>query len=204
VQVSDDAVEKFRPTSGRITGALGLVLVAAIVLIGVLDRDAGISPVLLCAALVVGVVIWATMLRPRLWATDSALVMRNSFSTVTVPLAAIEQIAVRQVCAVRVGDQRYVSPAVGKSWRQALRSDRKLRHNEGRDDKEPQPGTMPYAGFVEDRLHQLAEEARTKAGVGLLSDEQLALASDVRREWAWPEIVALGLGVAGLVVALVV
>jgi hypothetical protein len=203
VQVSDQAVEKFRPTSGRITGALGLLLVAAVVAIGLLDRDQGFSPVVVCAALVVGVVIWATMLRPRLWATDSTLVMRNAFSTVTVPLAAIEQVAVRQVCAVRVGEQRYVCPAVGKSWRQALRSDRRLRHNESREDK-PEPGTMPYAGFVEDRIHQLAEEARTRAGVGLLSDEQLALAADVRREWAWPEIVALGLGLAGLVVAVIV
>jgi hypothetical protein len=148
----------------------------------------------------VGVVIWATMLRPRLWATESDLVMRNAFSTVTVPLAAIEQIAVRQVCAVRVGEQRYVSPAVGKSWRQALRSDRKLRRNREREEK-PDPGTVSYAGFVEERIHQLAEEARTKQGVALLSDEQLALASGVRREWAWPEIVALGLGIAGLVVA---
>lgn len=200
--MSDDAVEKFRPTSGRITGALGLVLVASVVLIGALDRDQGFSLVVVCAALVVGVVIWATMLRPRLWATESDLVMRNAFSTVTVPLAAIEQIAVRQVCAVRVGDQRYVSPAVGKSWRQALRSDRRLRHNEGREEKKD-PGTVSYAGFVEERIHTLAEDARTRAGVGLLSDEQLALASGVRREWAWPEIVALGLGVAGLVVAIV-
>ena len=71
------------------------------------------------AALVVGVVVWCAMLRPRLWVTTSDVVMRNMFSTVRVPLAAIEQITVRQVVAVRAGDKRYVSPAVGKSWRQS-------------------------------------------------------------------------------------
>jgi hypothetical protein len=202
VQVSDEAVERFRPTSGRVTGMIGLLLVVAIVLIGVLDREQGFSPVVVWTAVGVGVVIWATMLRPRLSASPTVLTMRNPFSTVTIPLAAIEQIAVRQVCAVRVGEERYVSPAVGKSWRQALRSDRKLRRNQGREEPE-RPGTMSYAGFVEDRLHQLAEEARTRAGVALLSDEQLELASGVRREWAWLEIGALAVAVLGLLVTIV-
>lgn len=200
--MSDEPVEKFRPTSGRVMGSIGLVLVAVVVLIGVLDRDQGYSPVVVWTALVVGVVMWAAMLRPRLWATESDLVMRNSFSTLHIPLAAIEQIAVRQVCAVRVGEQRYVSPAVGKSWRQALRSDKRLERNRQRAAAPETPGTMPYPTYVEDRLHQLAEEARGRAGVALLSDEQLALAAGVRRDWAWPEIVALLVALGGLVVSI--
>ena len=195
--MADEVVEKFRPTSGRITGVIGLLLVAAIVLIGVLDREQGFPPAVVWSALCVGVVIWAAMLRPRLWVTTTDVVMRNMFSTVSVPLVAVEQIIVRQVVALRAGERRYVSPAVGKSWRQTLKTSK------------PGPPTRPgapqsYPAFVEDRLHQLTEEARAKAGVALLSDEQLALADGVRRTWAWPELGAFAASALGLVVTLVV
>ncbi len=192
--MTDEVVENFRPTSGRITGVLALALVAAIVLIGLIDREHGFPPVVVWSALVAGVFVWAAMLRPRLWVTTSDVVMRNMFSTVWVPLVSIEQIIVRQVVAMRAGDKRYVSPAVGKSWRQTLRTS-----------KAPKPGaTQSYPAFVEDRLSQLAEEARARAGVKLMSDEQLALAAGVRQTPAWPEIVALALAVSGLVVTVIV
>jgi hypothetical protein len=192
--VGDDVVEKFRPTSGRITGLLALAMVTAIVLVGLLDQEQGFPPSVVWAALVVGVVVWCAMLRPRLWVTSSDVVMRNMFSTVWVPLVAIEQIIVRQVVAMRAGDKRYVSPAVGKSWRQTLKSS-----------KEPKPGaTQSYPAFVEDRLHQLAEEARARAGVTLMSDEQLAAAAGVRRSWAWPEIAALAVTLVGFVVTVII
>jgi hypothetical protein len=192
--VADEVVENFRPTSGQITGGIALAMVTAIVLIGLLDQEQGFPPVVMWASLVVGVVVYAAMLRPRLWVTTSDVVLRNMFSTVRVPLVAVEQIAVRQVVVLRAGDRRYVSPAVGKSWRQTLTSS-----------KEPKPGaTQSYPAFVEERLHQLTEEARAKAGVTLLSDEQLALADGVRRTWAWPELGALAVSVVGLLVTLVV
>ncbi len=197
--MTEEVVERFRSTSGRITGIIALVLVAAVVAIGLLDRENGYPAPVVWGALVVGVLVWSAMLRPRLWATSSSLVMRNMLSTTSIPLAAIEQVLVRQVVAVRAGDQRYVCPAVGKSWRQALKSDRPAH-----PDKPPKPDTaVPYATFVEDRLHQLTEEARAREGVALLSDEQLALAGGVRRDWAWPEIAALALTCAGLLIALV-
>ena len=66
---------------------------------------------------------------------------------------------------------------------------------------------MPYPLFVEDRIHHLCERARSQEGIANMSDEQLARADDVRREWAYPEIVAMvitGLGfVASLLLALV-
>jgi len=192
--VADDVVENFRPTSGRIMGVIALAMVAAVVLIGLLDREQGFPPVVMWAALCVGVVVWAAMLRPRLWVTTSDVVMRNMFSTVWVPLVAVEQVVVRQVVALKAGDQRFVSPSVGKSWRQTLKSS-----------KEPKPGaTQSYPAFVEERLHQLTEEARAKSGVKLLSDEQLALADGVRRSWAWPEIAVLVVTFVGFVVALII
>ena len=192
--MADEVVENFRPTSGRITGAIALAMVTAIVLIGLLDQEQGFPPVVMWTSLVVGVVVWSAMLRPRLWVTTSDVVLRSMFSTVRIPLVAVEQVVVRQVVALRAGDKRYVSPAVGKSWRQTLKSS-----------KEPKPGAaQSYPAFVEERLHQLMEEARATSGVKLLSDEQLALAAGVRRTWAWPELAALGVAVAGLLVTLVV
>lgn len=192
--MDDDVVEKFRPTSGRIPGVLALVMVTAIVLIGLLDQEQGFSPTVVWAALVVGVVVWSAMLRPRLWVTSADVVMRNMFTTVWIPLVAIEQIIVRQVVAMRAGDKRYVSPAVGKSWRQTLKSG-----------KEPKPGaTQSYPAFVEERLGQLAEEARAKAGIKLMSNEQVAAAAGVRRTLAWPEIVALAVALVGFAVTLVI
>ncbi len=187
-----EVVEDFRPSSGRITGILGVGICVAIVILGMAEFDQGFPPAAVWAALFAAVLFWSATLRPRVRVTGSELLLRNMLTTVSVPLAAIEQIVVRQVLLVRAGDQRYISSAVGKSWRQALKSDRP---------REPAQDAS-YPVFVEERLHQLAEDARTKAGITLMSDEQLALAKGVRREWAWPEIVLLGFTALGLVVAL--
>jgi hypothetical protein len=188
----DEVVEDFRPSSGRITGLLGLGICVGIVVLGLVEFDEGFPPAGVWAALFAAVLLWSAMLRPRVRVTGPELRLRNMLTTISVPLASIEQIVVRQVLSVRAGDHRYVSSAVGKSWRQALKSDRP--RDPGED--------APYPVFVEERLQQLAEDARTKAGISLMSDEQLELAKGVRREWAWPEIVLLGFTALGFVVAL--
>lgn len=191
----DEVVERFRPTSGHVLGSFGLAGVALVVGMAVVDPGSVATPVL-WGALLFGAVVWATMLRPRLHATRETLVMRNALSTVTIPLAAIEQIALRQVLAVRAGERRYTSPAVGRTRRQALSAGAKTTTPE-------RPGTMPYPTFVEQRLHQLTSDARDRAGVALLSDEQLALADGVRRRWSWPEIAMVSITLVGFVVSLV-
>ena len=188
----DEVVEDFGPSSGRITGLLGLGICVGIIVLGVVEHDEGFPAAGVWAALFAGVLFWSAMLRPRVRVTRAELRLRNMLTNISVPLAAIEQIVVRQVLSVRAGDNRYISSAVGKSWRQAIKSDRP---REPGDD-------APYPVFVEERLQQLAEDARTKAGITLMSDEQLELAKQARREWAWPEIVLLGFTALGLVVAL--
>ena len=90
-----------------------------------------------------------------------------------LPLAAVEDLAIRQVLAVRVGEKRYVSTAVGKSWRTAMVGDRNATRKQAAD----KPVTeVPYADYVEQEIRKRMEHARAVAGVGLLSDEQLALA----------------------------
>ncbi|MGH3307380.1 MAG: hypothetical protein ACRDOX_06780 [Nocardioides sp.] len=188
----DEVMEDFQPSSGRITGVLGVGICVGIVVLGVVEYDEGFPPAAVWAALFGAVLFWSATLRPRVRVAGSELRLRNMLTTISVPLASIEQIVVRQVLSVKAGDHRYISSAVGKSWRQALKPDRPREPSED----------APYPVFVEERLHHLAEEARTKAGIALMSDEQLALARGVRREWAWPEIVLLGFTAVGFVVAL--
>ncbi|HEX8780685.1 MAG TPA: hypothetical protein VF728_05910 [Nocardioides sp.] len=188
--------ERISTASGRLTGWLMLGLAAFVLVLAVLE-EAALTP-LGPAAVLVGVLAWASTLRPALVVDDGVLVLRNMLDTVRVPLAAIEQLAVRQVLVLRCGDKRYVSSAVGRSWRQAMKSSRP-----GDSDKSRLRASMSEADLVEERLHRLMEDARASAGVTSYSDEQLALAEDVRREPAWLPIVLVGLALAALVATLV-
>lgn len=191
------STEHFRPTSGRVTGVLALLLAAAVLLIGVLDRGA-VAPWAMAAAALAGSLAWASMLRPALWVSAGTLVMRNMLETVTIPLAAIEEVAVRQVTAVRVGERRFVSTVVGRSLRRAVAH--------GRGAERPGDGTpatrLPYPDFVDERLHRLADDARAAAGVRRGSAEQQALAAGVRRQPAWLPIGLVAASTLALVLTL--
>ena len=192
--MTEQVVERFKPTSGRIMGTIGLVLVGVALVLGLLDPDSGFGGPVFAAAVALGVLTWASSLRPAMWVTTDSLVMRNMFDTVTIPLAAIEQVAVQQVTAVRAGDRRYVSPVVGRSLRQAMK---------GRRDTE---GGVPssYPDMVEQRIRQLAQDAAAARGIRPRSVEQVELGRDVRRRPAWGEIVLLAAAVVGFVITLAV
>jgi hypothetical protein len=193
--MAEEPVERFRPTSGRVLGAVGLALVVAVVAAGVLDSDGDLPVTMIAGAVLFGALIWSAMLRPGVWVTESDLVMRNMLDTVRIPLAAIESVVVRQVLAVGAGDSRYVSPAIGQSWRQTYKST----HGAA-----PKTATESYPVFVEERISHLAEEARARLGVRRYSDEQVALASGVRRQPAWAEISVLAVAGVVFVVSLLV
>lgn len=195
-QGHDTVVEKFHATSGHVTGWMAVVVAAVVVVAGLAYLDDGFPDWVIGAALVVGVLAWAAMLRPALWATGDHLVMRNLAETVHIRLAAVEEMAVRQVLAVRAADRRWVSTVVGRSWRKSITS----RPSSGASGDATPHADMPYADFVENRLHELVAAARSAAGVRAGSAEQLALPDAVRREPAW---VPLGLVVASVVVLVV-
>ncbi|CAM3617184.1 hypothetical protein [Nocardioides zeicaulis] len=181
-------VERFHATSGRVTGWMAMVLAAVVVVAGVAYADDGFPLWVAAAALLVGVLAWAAMLRPALWVTTEHLVMRNLAETVHVRLAAVEEMAVRQVLVVRAADRRWVSTVVGRTWRKALTS----RHRPGglaTDAALAPTEGMHYADFVEDRLHDLVDKARSREGVRPGSREHLALPDAVRREPAMVPIV---------------
>lgn len=124
--------------------------------------------------------------------------MRNLAETVHIRLAAVEEMAVRQVLAVRAGDRRHVSTVVGRTWRRALLSRRPAAAEDG-----PREG-MPYADWAEHRLHELVDQARRRAGVRPGSKEQLALPDAVRREPAVLPLALIGVAVLVLVLSLLV
>jgi hypothetical protein len=192
----DEVVERFHATSGRVTGWLAVVMSGAVFLGGVAYLDDGFPAWVAGVAMLAGVLAWAAMLRPALWVTAEHLVMRNLAETVHIRLAAVEELAVRQVLAVRATDRRFVSTVVGRSWRKALAA----RRTAASGGAGPQQG-MPYADFVDDRLHELVDDARRAAGVRPGSAEQLALPDAVRREPAWLPVSLIALAVLVLVVS---
>ena len=189
--MAEDRVEYFKPTSGLITGSIGIVVVLAVIVVSVVDGSQGPDVAIILAAAFFGILIWAAMLRPRVGVSEEVLVLRNMVSEAEIPLASIEQLVLRQVLAVRAGDRRFVSPAIGRT----LRSIRK----QGAAPPDP---LANYADFVEERIRTRMEGARARSGIALMSDEQLALGSAVRRVWAWPELVGLIVTGVGFVLAL--
>ena len=202
--------EKFAPNGGQVTGVLGLLVVATFVGVWVSDRDR-VPLWVLAVALLVGVLIWSTMLRPRVWVEPGTLVLRNMLDTTRIPLAAVEEVAVRQVMAVRVGERRFVSPGVGRSLRQAMKGSAAHRVRAELPGLQGlaaeaaavvEPG-MVYGDYVELRLRDLATEDRSRRGIRLGSPELDALAGQVDRTRAWPEIVAVAASSVFTVLAVV-
>ena len=185
-------VEKFRATSGHVSGVLALILAGTVAAVGLAQLDRGSPDWLVAGAVLFGVVVWVAVLRPALWVDARTLVMRNPFETIYIPLAAVEKLAVRQVLAVRVGDRRHISPVVGRTRRETLMGSRKA-----------PAGEVAYADFVEVRLHKLIHDAASAAGVGLGSAEQRALADGVRRERAKLPIGLVVLAVLAVVITVV-
>ena len=192
-----DDETRFRPTGGRIMGSLAVI--AALAVVGIAVSDPGVVPaVVVAGAVLLGVLGWATMLWPRVSVTAEDLVLRTMVDYQRLPLAAIEDLAVRQVLAVRVGGKRYVSTAIGKSWRKAMVGDKP----DTRKDADKPITEVAYADYVEQEIRNRMEHARAVAGVGLLSDEQLALGAGVRREPAWLPIGLIAVAVLGVLVSI--
>lgn len=191
--------DKFHPTGGRIVG-VGTILLSIAAVVWGLVSDVFAPPVIAGAA-VVAVLAWAALLRPGVEVREQQLVLRNMLETVHIPLGAIEDVAIGQFLAVRAGRKRYVSPAIGRTARQAMRRN----SPSASGPTKLQLGKLDrsgYADYVEDRIGRLAAEDRAARRMSGGSDEQAELAAGVRREPAWPEIILLGLALAAFVLTL--
>ena len=175
----------FRPTSGSVIGVLGLGAAAlVIVLVAVTERSLVGVRVAIVAALV-ALVVWMVLLRPRVRAYADKLVLHNMASDTSIPLARVDGVAVRQTLNVWVGERRYVCPGIGQSTRTMLAALSRT--------KSARTGEQNYATFVESTIEELARGARRDA-----RGEPLP----VRRRWAVPELAALGLLAAALLLSL--
>lgn len=218
-QTNEPVVERFDATGGRLWGLVGLAIVAAVTVVWLVEGERPRLPVA-SGALLLGALMWAALLRPRVWVTETDVVLRGMFDTVHVPLAAIEEVVVGQVLAVRAGERRFVSPAVGRSRRGSAR-----RASTGTAGgvagvtggiagvaaSAALPGSAPpahehaggsYADFVQSRLRQHAERARADIGIRAGAAEQAALLAEVRRERAWSHVAVLAALAVVFVVAL--
>ena len=188
-------VERFQPTSGRFSGWAAVLLSAAVVVAMVAYLDDGFPAWVGGVGLLVGVLSWAAMLRPALWVTEAHLVMRNLAETVKIRLAAVEELVVSQVLAVRADDRRLVSTVLGRTWRKSMMSRRAPSSQDG-----PHEG-MRYVDWAEHRLRELVDAARDRAGVAAGSAEQRALPDAVRREPAMVPLALIGVVAVLMVVS---
>ena len=149
-----------------------------------------------------GVVVWAVLLRPRATAYDETLVLHNQVSDWHLPLAEVEDVAVRHTLNVWVGGKRYSCSGIGRASRQMVRGPdgapasvfaRRDDPRTGAGDA-AKIGEVDYATFVENRIDELAAVARREGGQP----------PAVQRVWAVPELAALSvLALAALVAFLV-
>lgn len=180
-----EEVERFRPTSGLLTGALILGFSLLVVVVGLAAPAQGVPAWLIAMTSFTAALSWASMLRPAVSLVADDLKMRNMLETVHIPLVAIEDVAVRQVLVVHAGGKRFVSPAIGRTRRQIGR-DSRLPGDQAR-----QLAEASYGVFVEERIRSRAADALVRAEARAASGEQEAPAAAVRRQPAWPEIIAL-------------
>ncbi|WP_232680974.1 hypothetical protein [Nocardioides sp. R-C-SC26] len=202
----------FRSASGLVYGYLAVGLI--VVVVGLVLADGAPPAWLIAFAALALTATWAVLLRPRVSVLDRAtLVLRMPLSEVRMPLAAVDDLVVRQWLVVRVGERRFSCAAIGRTSRQlrrdARRGDRAT--GLGADAALAQrvvPQVASQDGLVADRLVSLVESARAQVGVRgaprqtpEVESRLEAARAAVERAPAWPEIVALAVSSLALLVA---
>ena len=201
----DQPVQTFHPTTGHLTGWLGLAVCLLVVGVVVTTERHATGVRVALGAVLVAVLVWVALLRPRATAYDDSLVLRGMVSDTTLPLAAIDRAVVRHVLVVRVGDDRYTCSSIARSTR-SLRSRRSagavsvlgVPQAGDRIDAVGQSsdvgGSGDYATFVETRIEDLAKSARRDGREG----------PPVRRRWARLELAALAVSGLAFLLSLLV
>jgi hypothetical protein len=215
-QATDQQVHRFRPTNGRVTGVLGLVLCAFVAAAFVASQSWSVALPGVLACAFVAVLVWLAMLRPDVAATDSELRLRTMAETVVIPMASIETVVVRRYLLVRSGGRRYICPAISRSLRKTVGAEMKWRPQQmfspasAADRLADSTGSgaapdqdLAYADFVEQRIAHLAASDRQRRGIEERSEEEYELGSQTVRRVARLELGALAVLAVAFVVALV-
>ncbi|HET8559436.1 MAG TPA: hypothetical protein VFL69_02865 [Marmoricola sp.] len=176
----------FGPTTGLVTGWLGLLIVAAVVVLTLLEDRSLTGVRIVLGALVCGVVLWCYLLRPRVVLDQDRLELRNAFSTTVIPWLRVGEVLVRTVTRVYVGEKVYVGTAVGHSARSLMRMARKERKTLLAEPAESNRAVdQPLPALIEEAIRERADRAHELAAPD-------ARRGQVERRWAVPELAALG------------
>ncbi len=193
----------FGPTSGTFSGWFGIGFAILLIVLASLHGLERTEWQVVACACFGAVFCWVAMLRPRVVFEPSTLVLRNMVSDTAIPYGMIDRVTVRSTTCAFVGQRRYVGLGVGRS---RMSMTRKPRGGGGRygsrllaqlNDPEANPGQIDneqVPTFVEEQAwDRISRAAREPGGP-----------DTVRRTPAVPEIAALLLGLAGVVVAFVI
>lgn len=113
--------QSFGPTSGVFSGWIGLALVVICAFFVIRDQEPMTALRWCGVLLVVGVLLWAYMLRPRVVIDAGGVLLRNAFKDWYLPWGAVESARVRAVTQVWASSRKYVGVAVGRNVRAAVR-----------------------------------------------------------------------------------
>ncbi|MEI7055444.1 hypothetical protein WBG06_06485 [Nocardioides sp. CCNWLW239] len=187
--MNDDQPEEwFRNSSSTVWGVLSIGAAVAVI---VVDAATGWHPETTAGGLLFALVAYAAFIRTKVGVSEGDFVLHHLYSTVRFPMAALESVSVGRTLGAYAGGRTFVSGAVGRPMREAVK---------GKREHKP---LSNHADFVEERLNSLAQDARDRRRIKRDSDEQFALAEDIRRSWDWP-LIAVTVAVAVLFAVLLV
>lgn len=159
-------------SGGMVSGVIGIATAIGLAVFGLVsDRD-GFAPWAFPLLLAFGVLAWAILIRPAVVLHRDEIELRNVLHSRWIPFARIDDVQVKQVTRVHVGDQTYVAAGLGRS--------RRAIHQDARAGQEGSRGQHSLGWLVEEKVH------RRLGGSAPASAD-----APVRRTWALPEIVAL-------------
>lgn len=186
--------ERFGPTSGLVSGTVGLLLAA-----GTVGYVAVVEPTPTGLKVALGAVLfaaltWAVVLRPRVLVVGDRVVLRNAFRDTHVPLAAVEHVTLGQALTVWAAGERHQCLGVSRSGRAQIRAQRRqaaaAQLGAGEAVAAAAAHDLEQETYAVRRLRELARGAQRVAGDG---DSP----QPVRHTWAWPEVLAVAVtGVA--------
>ncbi len=191
-----EPLERFKPTTGLLSGYLGLLLAGATLVYALVAVHSLVGVRLGLGAIVAGLLVWVSQLRPRVTAYAEVLKLHGLVRDTFIPYTVIREVAVTQLMHVFVGDTKYVCVGVGNSLSADVRQRAKQRrgamrgatrrHDFDEQSRLAQAGSgLTYQTFVTTRIEQLVDQAKR---AGTVPDD--AEGAVVTR-WAVPEIVAI-------------
>lgn len=190
--MQNEGVEKVERYSsgGRGTGVVGLVIVAAVALYGILDRGADYQAWFIALCVLFAALLWAILLRPALVLHDDEIELRNILKDRWIPYARITEIKIDQMTVVHTEDDKYIGAGFGRS-RRMIRRDGTSGGTAGLDlngrfesgfAADPPDERRSIGWLVQDKVQRRAANARDLG----------ADPGPVRATWSWPVVALLG------------